>query len=45
MLTTNINPYPKGSQQWYDYETKNKQAENQYGRTMGSVGAAPGMGR
>lgn len=45
MLTTNINPYPKGSQQWYDYETKNKQAENQYSRTMGSVGAAPGMGR
>ena len=45
MLTTDINPYPKGSQQWYDYETKNKQAENQYGRTMGSVGPAPGMGR
>ena len=45
MLTTNINPYPKGSQQWYDYETKNKQAESQYGRAMGSVGPAPGMGR
>ena len=45
MLTTDINPYPKGSQQWYDYETKNKQAESQYSRTMGSVGAAPGMGR
>ena len=45
MLTTDINPSPTGSQQWYDYETKNKQAESQYSRTMGSVGAAPGMGR